>query len=253
MDLYYTENQNIGGGHAITRTASNFHFDDEIYYDLEWLPEVQVLATSYTPNVPQGRRQAEGGKPHIYDIQPQMWTYERTIEGGAQPYRAFVSIPGHLYKSFALPHYRAILMRGIAWAGKRENIDEFCRPEELSSLRYPEGGPMKPEDTLKNLEVHPDFDLKLVATEPLITKPMNFDWAPDGSLWVAETPEYPNGRRGMRPDYRGREWKDHGGIDPTPGEQRRPAQDKISRLTDTDGDGVAGSMPRMATVVPATS
>jgi putative membrane-bound dehydrogenase-like protein len=238
MDLYYTENQNIGGGHAITRTASNFHFDDEIYYDLEWLPEVQVLATSYTPNVPQGRRQAEGGKPHIYDIQPQMWTYERTIEGGAQPYRAFVSIPGHLYKSFALPHYRAILMRGIAWAGKRENIDEFCRPEELSSLRYPEGGPMKPEDTLKNLEVHPDFDLKLVATEPLITKPMNFDWAPDGSLWVAETPEYPNGRRGMRPDYRGREWKDHGGIDPTPGEQRRPAQDKISRLTDTDGDGV---------------
>ena len=44
--------------------------------------------------------------------------------------------------------------------------------------------------------------------------------------------------RGMRPDYRGKEWKDHGGIDPTPGEQDRKAQDKISRLIDTDGDGV---------------
>lgn len=238
MDLYYVENQKLGGGHPITKDASNFHLDDEIYYDMDLSPDIHVLATSYTPNVLQGRRPAEGGKPNIYDIQPQMWTYERTAEGGAQPYRAFVSIPGHLYKTFSLPHYRAILMRGIAWAGKRPNLDEFCKPEELSSLTYPEGGPQKPADTLKALEIHPDFNLTLVAAEPLITKPMNFDWAPDGSLWVAETPEYPNGRRGMRPDYRGKEWKDHGGIDPKPGEQLRPGLDKISRLTDTDGDGV---------------
>ncbi len=238
MDLYYVENQKLGGGHPITKDASNFHCDDEIYYDMDLLPDVQVLATSYTPNVREGRKPAEGNKAHIYDIQPQMWTYERTIEGGTQPYRSFVTLPGHLYKSFALPHYRAILMRGIAWAGKRPNVDEFCKPEELSSLTYPEGGPQKPADTLKALEIHPDFNLTLVAAEPLITKPMNFDWAPDGSLWVAETPEYPNGRRGMRPDYRGKEWKDHGGIDPTPGKQERPAQDKISRLIDSDGDGV---------------
>jgi len=238
MDLYYVENQKLGGGHPITKDASNFHFDDEIYYDMDLSPDIHVLATSYTPNVREGRKPAEGNKAHIYDIQPQMWTYERTVEGGTQPYRAFVSIPGHLYKTFALPHYRAILMRGIAWAGKRPNLDEFCKPEELSSLTYPEGGPMKPADTLKNLEIHPDFNLTLVAAEPLITKPMNFDWAPDGSLWVAETPEYPNGRRGMRPDYRGKEWKDHGGIDPTPGDQLRAGLDKISRLIDTDKDGV---------------
>jgi putative membrane-bound dehydrogenase-like protein len=238
MDLYYVENQKLGGGHPITKDASNFHLDDEIYYDMDLSPDIHVLATSYTPNVPQGRRQAEGSKAHIYDIQPQIWTYERTIEGGTAPYRSVVSLPGHLYKTFALPHYRAIVMRSIAWAGKRENLDEFCKPEELSSLTYPEGGPQKPADTLKQLEIHPDFNLTLCAAEPLINKPMNFDWAPDGSLWVAETPEYPNGRRGMRPDYRGKEWKDHGGIDPTPGRQERPAQDKISRLTDTDGDGV---------------
>lgn len=238
MDLYYVENQRPGGGSPITLNASNFHIDDEIYYDMDVSPDVRVLATSYTPNVKEGRQPAAGNKTHIYDIQPQMWTYERTAEGGSTPYRAFVSIPGHLYTTFEKPHYRAILMRGIAWAGKRANTDEFCTPEELSSLTYPEGGPQKPADTLKHLEIHPDFDMTLVTAEPLITKPMNFDWDPAGRLWVAETPEYPNGRRGMRPDYRGKEWKDHGGLESQPGKQDRPGMDKISILTDTNGDGV---------------
>ena len=238
MDLYYTENQYLGGGHPITRGASNFHLDDEIYYDMDLSPDIRVLATAYTPKVKEGKKPAEGGKANIYDIQPQMWAYERTAEGGAQPYRAFVSIPGHLYDTFNMPHYRAILLRAIAWAGKRANLDEFVRPEELSALTYPAGGPRKPAETLANLEVHPDFTMKIVAAEPLITKPMCIEWDPAGRLWVAETPEYPNGRRGMRPDYRGREWKDHGGIDPAPGEQDRKAQDKISILIDADGDGV---------------
>ena len=63
----------------------------------------------------------------IYDVQPQMWTYERTVDGGRTPYRAFVSIPGHLYENFNRPNYRAILLRGIAWAGKRANVDELLK------------------------------------------------------------------------------------------------------------------------------
>ncbi len=239
MDLYYTENQWLEGGHPITRGASNFHLNDEIYYDMDLSPEIRVLATSYTPRVRDGKKEAEGGRAHIYDIQPQMWVYERKLEGGTEPYRAFVSIPGHLYGTFEKPHFRALLLRGIAWAGKRDAaLDGFARPEEIAALTYPEGGPQRPEQTQSNLEVHPDFDLKLVAAEPLLSKPINFDWDAAGRLWVAETPEYPNGRRGMRPDYRGKEWKDHGGVDPKPGQQERPARDKISILTDTNGDGV---------------
>ena len=232
MDLYYVENERLDYQHPITKGASNFHLDDEIYYDMDISPDVRVLATSYTPNVPAGKKVAPGGKANIYDIQPQMWAYEK------DNYRAFVSIPGHLYGTFEKPNYRAILLRGIAWVGKRENVDEFCKKEEIDALLYPEGGPQRPADTLKALEIHPDFTLKLVAAEPLINKPMNFDWDPAGRMWVAETPEYPNGRRGMRPDYRGKEWKDHGGLVPEPGVQDRPAHDKISILTDTDGDGV---------------
>ena len=239
MDLYYTENQWLEGGHPITRGASNFHLNDEIYYDMDLAPGIRVLATSYTPRVRDGKKEAEGGKAHIYDIQPQMWVYERKVEGGTEPYRAFVSIPGHLYGTFEKPHFRALLLRGIAWAGKRDGaLDGFARPEELAALTYPEGGPQRPEQTRGNLEVHPDFDLKLVAAEPLLSKPINFDWDAAGRLWVAETPEYPNGRRGMRPDYRGREWKDHGGVDPRPGQQERPARDKVTVLTDRNGDGV---------------
>ncbi len=232
MDLYYVENQRLGEQHPITKGASNFHIDDEIYYDMDLSPDIRVLATTYTPKVPNGKKTSDGGQATIYDIQPQMWAYEK------DNYRAFVTIPGHLYSTFEQPFYRAILMRGIAWTGKRADVDEFCTPEEISALTYPEGGPQRPEDTLKSLEVHPDFTLKLVASEPLITKPMNFDWDPSGRMWLAETPEYPNGRRGMRPDYRGKEWKDHGGVDPEPGKQQRKALDKISILTDTNGDGV---------------
>ena len=111
--------------------------DDEIYYDMDMLPEARVLAAAYTPK-PAGARNANaqkradeltgGGKRvSIYDIQPQMWTYERTVDGGRAPYRAFVSIPGHLYENFNRPNYRAILLRGIAWAGKRANVDELAQ------------------------------------------------------------------------------------------------------------------------------
>src|SRR6185503_14277896 len=91
---------------------------------------------------------------NIYDIQPQMWTYERSIAGAAKPYRAFVSIPGHLYENFNRPNYRAILLRGIAWAGQRANVDELCRGDEATTaLRYPEGGPTAPTKAAAKIEV----------------------------------------------------------------------------------------------------
>ena len=65
--------------------------------------------------------------------------------------------------------------------------------------------------------------MKLVAAEPLINKPMNFDWDARGRLWVAETPEYPNGRRGMRPIIAARNGRITAASIPTPGVQERPA------------------------------
>lgn len=224
MSLYYMDNT-----HPITAGASNFDLDDEVYWDLHLVPEAHILAASWAPD----KRNTRNGRqfPHIYDIIPQMWTYEK------DNYRAFVSIPGHQWKSFELPHYRAVLLRGIAWAGKRE-VDSLCRKEELATLRYPEGGPTAPEKAAAKLELHPEFNLSLAAAEPLINKPINMDWDPAGRLWVAETPEYPNGRRGIKPDQKSDAWKDHGGLVREAGFQDRPARDRISILRDTDGDGL---------------
>lgn len=242
MHLYFTDRR-----HPITTEVSNWQMDDEIYYDMDLSPDIHVLATAYTPKAidtgGRGNREAQERAAeavalrkgvNIYDHQPQMWTYERTVEGGARPYRAFVSIPGHRYENFHRLNYRAILLRGIAWAGGRENVDTLCRPEELGdTLRYPEGGPLAPSRAAASIEVHPEFDLRLIASEPLINKVMNLDWDEQGRLWVCETPEYPNGRRA--PNTR-TPWMESGSLHPFVTD--REPEDRISILTDTDGDGV---------------
>ena len=175
--MYYRDS-----AHPIVKGVSNFDFDDEIYWDLHLMPEARILAASYAPD----KRNSRAGRvlPSVYEIVPQMWTYEK------DDYRAFVCIPGHNYKSFDLPHFRAVLLRGIAWAGKRD-VDSLCTPPELASLRYPGGGPTAPEKAAALIAVPPEFALNLVAAEPLIEKPISLDWDAAGRLWVAETPEYP--------------------------------------------------------------
>jgi putative membrane-bound dehydrogenase-like protein len=223
ISFYYVDND-----HPITKGASNFDVDDEIYWGLRMMPEARILAASWEPD----RRNMRNGRPfpHIYGIIPQMWVYEK------DNHRAFVSILGHKYGTLQKPHVRAVLLRGIAWAGKRD-VDTLCSADELASLRYPEGGPAAPEKSAALLETHPDFTLNLVAAEPLIRKAINLDWDPAGRLWVAETPEYPNGRNGLRPDMAGEEWKDHGGVSHRLDQRDRPTLDRISILSDTDGDG----------------
>ena len=201
MHLYFTDRDN-----PITKDASNWEMDDEIYYDMDILPEVRILAAAYTPKPLARATPTSRGAPtsspaaargcSIYDIQPQMWTYERTADGGRAPYRAFVSIPGHLYENFNRPNYRAILLRGIAWAGKRANVDELCKTDELGdALRYPEGGRPRPPRLRAKIEVHPEFDLTLVAAEPLITKAMNIDWDERAACGSPKRPSIPTAAR----------------------------------------------------------
>src|SRR5438477_6428883 len=210
--------------HPITRGFSNFDWKDEIYYDMDMAPEAHVLATSFES---------------VFVLAPQLWTYEQTWPGGTTPYRAFVSIPGHEFDIFNTPHYRTILLRGIAWAGKLANADEFCKPDEISeeALRYPEGGPTHPDKAVSKLTLHHDFDVRLVSSEPLVEKVISLDWAPDGKLWVAETPEYPGGRTIKKNDapifpLRSANQENAGAE-----MEKRPARDRISWLEDTNGDG----------------
>lgn len=85
MSLYFTDRDN-----AITKDISNFDLEDEIYYDMDISPEAKVLAAAYTPKAAdtggKGNREAQERAAeavakrkgvNVYDIQPQMWTYEK--------------------------------------------------------------------------------------------------------------------------------------------------------------------------------
>lgn len=236
MSFYY-----VNRTHPISQGTANFDLDDEIYYDLDMDPRVTVLGAAYTPHMAENRRnqknaQPGAGKITVYDIQPQMWAFENQRDGG-KPYRAFTSLLGHKFATFSHLAYRAVLLRGIAWAGQRANLDEFAKPEEVAALRYPEGGTPKPADILPTLDIHPAFRVSLVASEPLFNKAMNIDWDPAGRMWVAETPEYPDGRYAPAPSDYVQRWQPEAKIN-AEGRYERPAYDRISILTDTNGDGV---------------
>ena len=209
MHLYFTDRDS-----PITQDASNWSMDDEIYYDMDIAAggagarggvHAEGRRARATPSAQRRADELTGGgkRVSIYDIQPQMWTYERTAEGGRAPYRAFVSIPGHLYENFNRPNYRAILLRGIAWAGKRANVDELLQAGRDSATRCAtsRAGRRIPAKAAAKIEVHPEFDLSLVAAEPLIHKAMNIDWDERGRLWVvgnARVSERPPRRRTPR-------------------------------------------------------
>lgn len=210
--------------HAISQGMSNFDWKDEIYYDLDMAPDAGVIATSFH---------------NVHIIAPQVWTYEKTWTGGTTPYRAFVSLPGHEYDVFATPQYRTLLLRGIAWAGKRSNVDEWTRPEELASLRYPPGGPRPATEALKSFQLHPEFDVTLTADEAVAEKIMSIDWDARGRLWVVETPEYPGGRDIHRNDGKITPWRTKEPEKfPVGSKEPRKARDRVSILEDTNGDGI---------------
>ncbi len=214
----------VDDAHPISRGLSNFDWKDEIYYDLDMAPDAGVLATSFH---------------HVHVIAPQVWTYEKTWEGGTTTYRSVVSLPGHEYDVFQTPQYRTALLRSIAWAGKRANADEWVKPEELASLRYPPGGPKTAAEQAKTLQVHPEFAVSLAADEHVAEKIMSLDWDPRGRLWVAETPEYPGGRDIHRNDGKITPWRVRDPEKfPVGTKENRPGRDRISYLEDTNGDGV---------------
>jgi type 1 glutamine amidotransferase len=124
--FYYTTTE-----HPVTKGASNFKITDEVYWDLHMMPQTHVLGVAMQPVRP-GKGEAPQ-EPAIGRLIPQIWVYEHRLDGG-QPYRAFVSLLGHHFSTFSSPHVRGIMLRGIAWAGKRD-VDALATPEELAALR----------------------------------------------------------------------------------------------------------------------
>ena len=89
--------------HPIARNLAQVRWIDESYWRLQGdRSEITLLGTA-----------VEEGEPR-----PLFWT----VEQGRG--RVFVSIPGHYMWTFDDPIFRTVLLRGIAWAGRRD-VDRF--------------------------------------------------------------------------------------------------------------------------------
>ena len=75
---------------------------------------------------------------------------------------------------------------------------------------------------LEAMEVAEGYEVNLFAADPLVRKPLQINFSPDGRLWVSSSSVYPQVRPGEIPD------------------------DTVTILEDRDGDGVADSATRFA-------
>jgi type 1 glutamine amidotransferase len=102
--------------HPIVQGMAGFTIRDEAFFKITWAdsPAITALATA-----PMAATPSAGD--HKGEVVPQVWTYERALFPGpsSEPYRAFVWMQGHNYANFAHPQIQPMLLRGIAWAGKR--------------------------------------------------------------------------------------------------------------------------------------
>ena len=103
----------VDTANPIMQGMSDFTIKDEAFFLMTWAksPAIKVLATATMAPTPSA-------KGHEGEVVPQIWTYERSLDGG-QPYRAFVWMQGHNYANFADPRIQPMVLRGIAWAAKR--------------------------------------------------------------------------------------------------------------------------------------
>lgn len=108
----------------IMKGMSNITIFDEAFYNMTWAhdPGIHVLATTVIPGTPSAGT-------HKGEIVPQIWTYEHTLPAG-QTARAFVWMQGHEYANFSNYQIQQMLLRGIAWAGKKpvDTLVDYAPP-----------------------------------------------------------------------------------------------------------------------------
>jgi len=177
------------------------------------------------------------------------WTWVRSEGKG----RVFYTAWGHDQRTWSHPGYQNLLERGIRYAAGGDPADAGPSIDHPQMTEAPTQGlepfayqpakvpfyvpdaqwgtvgepittmqkPLSPRESLKHVITPEGFQAELFANEPLLAgKPLAITFAADGSLYVAESVDYPNELV-------------------LPGEGR--GHDRIVRLADTDGDGVADS------------
>jgi len=145
--------------------------------------------------------------------------------------RMFYTALGHDLRTWAQSDFHELLYRGIVWSigdRKKEALEKMDFPLLAYSAAkianyekrdpVPElQAPLSPEESMKHIQIPPEFELHLFASEPDVINPIALNWDEKGRLWILETVDYPN------------DIKLEKGV----------GNDRIKILEDTDEDGRA--------------
>lgn len=224
--------------HPITRGVPPFGIRDEFYYHMRFrdgLDGVTPILSDLPPTetLDRGGDGPHTGNPHVRaaiargEKQHVAWASEQAGRG-----RGFGYTGGHFHQNWGDENVRKLILNAITWTAGAEVPAEGVSSESLSEedlrglLPKPaepkadQGaqavpGLKKPPPEADGLDVHPDLDVTLFASNPLLASPANIDVDHRGRVWVCEVMNY----RGKR--------------------KSRPAGDRILILEDTDHDGEA--------------
>jgi len=86
---------------------------------------------------------------------------------------------------------------------------------DIGTVRDGQDKALSPEESMKRIQLDGDYEVQLVAAEPLVLDPVEATWDDKGRMYVADMRDYPLGP-------------------PNPGD---PWLSRIQLLTDEDGDG----------------
>ena len=145
--------------------------------------------------------------------------------------RVFYTAWGHNLRTWSHPGFHELILRGILWAigdEKKKAVEQLTfpalqySPAKIANYEkrdpWPQlQAPLSPEESKKLIQIPPEFELELFASEPDIINPIAMNWDERGRLWILETVDYPN------------EINVEDGI----------GNDRIKIVEDTDGDGKA--------------
>ena len=144
----------------------------------------------------------------IRESEPHTWT--RTEGKG----RVFYTAWGHDERTWSNPGFLDLVERGIRFAAGQKLPDVLAARPRMSAFEYIERSgipyyppgrrsqgegewprmqkPLTAAASMQRLVVPGGFEIKLVASEPDIRKPIWINWDERGRLWIAESLDYPN-------------------------------------------------------------
>ena len=203
------QTQIVAAEHPAMQQVSEFSSWDETYVHTKLARDIEVLM-----------ERVEGDHREPY-------TWVKKYGRG----RVFYTALGHDERTWKKPAFQGLIEQGVRWAigdQKREALENYHLPTlEYTAAKIPNyeerdpppmlQTPLSPDESQQYIQIPPDFELELFASEPDIINPIFMTWDERGRLWVLETKDYPNQIK----------------------KELGKGSDRIKILEDTDGDGRA--------------